>query len=221
MLKDPLFSLLSPDETLALQAVRTFHDFERGEALFRAGEPVRGIYCVERGAIKITHQTQTGDSLTLRFASAGDWVGHRSIFTSETYRGSAIANGPVRVFFVPTGLLLRFFSSNKEFAHHLIRQIARDLEATEKKMLEFQKLNVASRLISLFRSLDEKFGRDSEDGREIGLKITKVEIAELIGASPEVVIRQLTKWKKETLLSESGKKYFLTNRFLSKVIRDT
>lgn len=41
----------------------------------------------------------------------------------------------------------------------------------------------------------------------------------MIGASQEVVVRQLSKWKNENLLRESGKRYLLTENILGRVIR--
>ena len=214
------FSVLTPEEVESLTLAKSIETFARGKYLFEAGESVRGIYCLSKGTVKITQKANRGRDLTLRFAAAGDWVGHRSIFTSDTFRGSAVAKESTQACFVPTETLFKFFASNRMFAHQLVRMIARDLERTERKLLEYQNLNVASRLISMFRTLDEKFGMKSEAGRHLSIRLSKVEIAELIGASEEVVSRQLSKWKTESLLRENGKTFFLSDRLLERVIRE-
>jgi CRP-like cAMP-binding protein len=213
--KNP-FSHLNPTEVDELLSGGSARSFRAGEGLFRTGFPVQGIFCLLEGAVKIS-QAHRGKNFAVRFACAGDWVGHRSVFTRSTYLGSAEAREATKAFFVPTQLLLRFFGTNPGFAGHMIRQISSDLEATEKKFLEFKDLNVPSRLISVFRNLDDKFGTNARDGRQIRIRISKVEIAELIGASQEVVVRQLSKWKKENLLQESGKKFLLSNSLLSRI----
>jgi CRP-like cAMP-binding protein len=215
-----LFTLLNAVEMARLEQTQSEARFVKGEFLFRSGEPVRGIYCIQKGTIKISQPLPGGArAVTVRFASIGDWVGHRSIFTSATFRGSALAKERVEASFVPMDTLIYLFGSNKEFANQLIRLIARDLEQTEKRLMEFPTQNVPSRLISLFRSLNEKFGEDTQLGRQLSLRLTKVEISELIGASQEVVSRQLSKWKKESLIREEGKKLFLSDHFLNRVIR--
>jgi CRP/FNR family transcriptional regulator len=153
-------------------------------------------------------------------ASRGDWVGHRSIFTSEVYRGSAQAKEGTRVFFASTAVLFRFFEANKNFAHQLIRLIAHDLEAAESRLAERRELSVPTRLISLFRRLDGKFGEPAEGGRLIKTKLSKVELAQMVGASQEVVSRQISKWKKARLLHESGKQFHLSDKLLNRIIRD-
>lgn len=212
------FSVLSNAELRELKSRTKQSSFKKGEFLFRSGEPVRGIYCISSGIAKVT-QTQGAREIVVRMVTGGDWVGHRSIFTSQTYRGSAQAKELTHVCHIRTETLLHFFSSNRDFAYRLIRLIAHDLENAERQLLEQQKLNVPTRLISLFRVLDKKFGIDCKEGRALPTKITKVELAEMVGASQEVVSRQLSKWKKENLLREQGKKIFLSNRLLSRVIR--
>ena len=216
--KNP-FVHLAEDELAELFSSGKLCEFRAGSNLFSSGEKVVGIFCLVEGAVKISQQHR-GRNFTVRFASKGDWVGHRSIFTRSTYLGSATARETTQAFFVPSKLLLRFFGSNIGFASHLIRQISSDLETTEKKFLEYKDLNVPSRLISLFRTLDEKFGSSSKEGRTLQLRLSKVEISEMIGASHEVVVRQLSKWKEDKLLSENGKRYFLSNELLSRIIRE-
>jgi CRP-like cAMP-binding protein len=214
------FSALTAAELAALERDTRDQKFAKGRALFRSGEAVRGIFWIKRGAVKVLQETSPGCEAALRFAGAGDLVGHRSVFTRDTYRGSAIAREETTARLVTTELVQELFFQNRDFADLLIRLIARDLEQTERKLLELQRLNVPSRLISLFRILDEKFGVAAGGARLLDLAITKVEISELIGASPEVVIRQLSKWKREKLVSEeSGKRLVFSKQLLGRIIR--
>jgi len=212
------FSVLTGRELSDLSKAAKARSFKTGERLFRSGQPVNGIFFLQSGVVKIT-QPHNGKDVTVRLAAGGDLVGHRSVFTSETYKGSAVVKVPVRALAVPTEFLLKLFGENKEFAHQMIRLVAGDLEKSERLLLEYQKLNVPSRLISLFRTLDQKVGVEHDRGRLLATKLSKVEIAEMIGASQEVVSRQLSKWKKENLLFESDKQICLSNRLLKRVIR--
>jgi CRP-like cAMP-binding protein len=214
------FSVLTDAERAELAQHSESREFRKGDFLFRSGDPVHGIYCLGEGAVKILQEVSAGHEVALRFACRGEWVGHRSVFTSDTYRGSAQARGRVTASFVPTALLTSLFGRNRTFADRLIRLIARDLEGAERRLMEYQRLNVPSRLILLFRSLDEKFGVRAANGRRLSVALTKVELSELIGASQEVVIRQLSKWKRERLIEETGKRFLLSDRLLERVVRD-
>ena len=212
------FSVLTGEEMERVVALGQSCNFKPGQYLFRCSEPVQGIFSLKDGVVGVS-QPQGARDILVRIASAGEWVGHRSVFTSETYRGSARAKENTRAHFVPTSLLLDLLANNKEFANRLIRLIAHDLESVEQRLMDHQKLSVASRLISLFRALDLKIGVREAQGRRLNARISKVEIAEMVGASQEVVSRQLSKWKKEGLLRETDKRLVLSKALLNRVIR--
>ena len=212
------FSALTTQEKGRIVSLGRSCLFKPGQYLFRSSEPVQGIFSLLDGIVRVS-QPQGQRDIMVRLACAGEWVGHRSVFTSETYRGSARAKETTRAHFVPTAVLFDLLASNKEFANRLIRLIAHDLENVEQRLMEYQKLSVPSRLISLFRTLDAKVGVGEAEGRRLAAKISKVEIAEMVGASQEVVSRQLSKWKSEGLLSESDKRLFLSQALLNRVIR--
>lgn len=212
------FSALNKEDREELLKSSEVRSFRKGQFLFRAGEPVEGIFAIVSGIVRIT-QPQGQKDVAVRLAAQGEWVGHRSIFTSDSYRGSAQAKDRTTAVFVSAETIRAFFGSNRNFADLLIRMIARDLESTERLLFEHRKLNVPSRLISLFRVLDEKIGQPGIHGRKLAAKLTNVEIAEMIGASQEVVSRQLSKWKRENLLREENKRIVLSKMLLNRVIR--
>lgn len=212
------FSALGETARQELLSNSEIRSFRKGHYLFHAGSPVEGILAITSGLVRIT-QPQVQREVVVRLAAPGEWVGHRSIFTSDSYRGSAQAKENTTAVFVPTAYVLKLFGSSRAFADLLIRMVARDLESTERLLFEYRKLNVPSRLISLFRVLDEKIGKPGLRGRTLSAKLTKVEIAEMIGASQEVVSRQLSKWKKENLLHEENKRIVLSKILLNRVIR--
>lgn len=213
-----LFSLLAPSERVGLAQEKTVRDFQQRDYLFRSGDAVHGIFCIAAGAVKVS-QPQGERLVALRFSAAGDWVGHRSIFTSETYRGTAQAKARVRACFVPTSTIQRIFAGNPAFANQLVRNMVHDLEAAERRLIQDRERNVPTRVISLLRTLDRQFGATVGDARRLSIKLSKVEIAELVGASQEVISRQFSKWKKAELLWEDGKLLYLSNRLLTRLTR--
>jgi CRP-like cAMP-binding protein len=213
------FSALTPRELQLLDRKCPRMPFARGDFLFRSGDPVTGIYRILEGIVKFTQPTGTGKALTVRFATPGGSAGYRSVFTSQTYRGSAIAKEAVEAQLISSEVLLKLFQSNRAFALFLIRQIARDLDRTEQRLLEFQKLGLPSRLIALLRSLDEQFGNDAGPWRQLSIRLSKVELAELVGASVETVVRQLSRWKRDGLIEEKGKRISISPRLLRRIIR--
>ena len=68
-----------PEWKPAIQANRRDLQFRKNESMFKEGDPVRGIYFVTSGIVKIHKQWGTEKEVILRFAREGEIVGHRGI----------------------------------------------------------------------------------------------------------------------------------------------
>ena len=84
-----------PEWLPAIQAHRKNLNFRKGELIFREGEPVRGIYFVYSGTVKVHKQWGTEKELILRFAQQGEIFGHRGLGQEAIYPISATALSPM------------------------------------------------------------------------------------------------------------------------------
>ena len=71
-----------------------------GEVLFRAGDPVRSLYRVESGAMRLVRPLPHGADLVIQRAQAGAILAEASLF-AVTYHCDAVASGPTRLRAVP------------------------------------------------------------------------------------------------------------------------
>lgn len=192
--------------------------FAPNTKVFESGQSVFGVFQIVTGVLKV-HQSIHDALLTVRMAGDGDWAGHRSIFTSLKYRGTAVTKTDVEAYLVPTERIHQLILI-PQFADAFIRMVCTDLEASEKTIYDYQRLSVPNRLLNLFKKLNQRFGQKSAEGFvTIPFKLSKVEIANMIGASEEVVIRQLSDWRKKGLLQEEGKQFSLSDEILNRVTR--
>src|SRR4051812_48302289 len=84
-------------ELIAIKKKTLF--FRKGKSIFREGDEVKGIYFLFSGSIKV-HQQWTGDKeLIIRFAKAGDVLGHRGL-AEATYPVSATAMEDSKLCFI-------------------------------------------------------------------------------------------------------------------------
>lgn len=225
MLKNPL-DVLNADERASFLAKSRVIRFRKGVYLFRAGEEVTGIYHLRSGVVKVTQvpgKNTRAKAITVRMAGAESWIGHRSLFTSETYRGSARAKESGEAHFIPIATIRELFAINTAFAYQMARLIIQDLERTESSMFESQRLNLPSRLIQVLRNLAASFGSESNSagtkGIQLSLKISRVELSEMVGSSPEAVSRQISSWKKLGMVKDSKNGLFLAGKLLNRVTR--
>src|SRR5215213_4057508 len=84
----------------ALDVNRKTFDFKKGEPLFKEGEEVTGIYFLVSGKAKVHKKWGEDKELIVRFAGAGDILGHRGLGKESIYPVSATAIEPVTTCFI-------------------------------------------------------------------------------------------------------------------------
>jgi CRP/FNR family transcriptional regulator, dissimilatory nitrate respiration regulator len=99
---------------------------EAHEVLFRAGDPVRSLYRVEVGAMRLVRLLPHGAELVLQRAGAGALLAEASVFAAAYYC-DAVAVGPTRVRWVLVkrimGVLERDPGLARAFTHHLAQEV--------------------------------------------------------------------------------------------------
>ncbi len=199
-------------ESIVLKDVddhKIVNQFKKGQTLFVEGTPPFGIYCVSKGNIKLTKTSQEGKEAIVRIATAGDVLGHRSIFTNKHYSATATAIDEAVVCFIDKKYILKMIESNPSVAYQLMNKLSRDLGSSETKIATFSQKNVRERLAELLLLLKESHGHEENGEYFIDLKLTREEMASLIGTATETLIRFMSELKDEGFIRQEGKQIII------------
>jgi len=72
----------------------------KGKLLFAEGETPKGVFYIQKGAIKLYKMGFNKKEQILRFAKEGDLIGYRSLLSEEEFGASAEAMSPVQATFI-------------------------------------------------------------------------------------------------------------------------
>jgi CRP/FNR family transcriptional regulator len=202
--------LCLPEWLPAVQAHKKHFDHKKGDVLFREGEPVKGIYFLYKGKVKVHKHWDEGKELIVRFAKEGDIVGHRGIGADLVYPVTATALEPVTVCYFD----MEFFNASLKVSHHLLYELmlfyAKELQESEKRMRNLAHMPVKGRLANALITLQEKFGHN-KDG-SIAFPLNRQDLAAYIGATYETTFRMLNALVEEGLVAVSGKSIAITQQ---------
>ena len=161
----------------AIDAHRTTFLAKKGEAIFREGEEVKGIYFIFDGLVKV-HKKWGDKELILRFANDGAIFGHRGIASNlSVYPISATALETTNLCFVPIDFFKATLKVNHDFAYGMLMFFADELNASEKKMRNLALMSVKSRLAVAILSLRDQFGLNADDC--LNLDLSRQDLADL------------------------------------------
>lgn len=186
--------------------------YKKGQTLFVQGNHPFGLFCISSGNIKVTKVGADGKESIVRVASAGDVLGHRSLFTDQYYMATATALEETKVCFLDKKFILKVMQEQPSVSMQVIEKLSTDMGKAESKLSSLHQKNVRERLAELLLLLKESHGELEEDGRiKINLKLTREEMATMIGTANETLIRFITEFKDAGLIEQEGKIIFIKN----------
>jgi CRP-like cAMP-binding protein len=206
---DGIFCELNIPEIDEVSHHKINNTYKKGQTLFIQGNHPFGIYCISSGNIKLTKTGLDGKETIVRIAHGGDILGHRSLFTDDHYSATATAMEDTEVCFIDKKFILKMIERNPSVALSIINKLSRDMGSAEKKLSSLHQKNVRERLAELIISLKATHGVKDGDRWKINLKLTREEMATMIGTANETLIRFMTEFKDAGIIEQEGKTLYI------------
>jgi CRP-like cAMP-binding protein len=162
--------------------------------IFREGDPVKGIYFVISGNVKVHKKWGRDKEVILRFASDGAILGHRGLDT-KIYPISATVLEDAMLCYFDLDFFEASLKVNSEFTYQLMMFFVKDLQESENKMRNLAHMPVKGRVAQALIYLEKQFGL--KDDEFINIRLSRQDLASFIGTTYETVFRVINE-----LLSE-------------------
>lgn len=176
---------------------------KKGQQFIIEGAPVNGLYFILKGKAKVFRTGINGKEQIVRFAKAGEIIGHRGFGTEEFYTIGAIALENTSLCYFSKHVLQDILHKTPSFTYDLMLFYANELNRSESKVKSLSQMTVRERLADMLLYINRKFG--SLNGY-LNLPLSRKEYADYAGTSEEQVIRIFSSLKKENIIKASGKK---------------
>lgn len=190
--------------------------YKKGQIIFHEGSRPLGIYCVNRGKIKLVKLGEDGKEQILRLIKPGDLMGYRALLSGDKYSASAVVLEEAGICFIPKELFMGVLQKDGVLSMEIMKLLSDDLRKAEVSITHFAQKPVRERLAEALLFIKETYGFEA-DGKTIDLKISREDLANLVGTATETAIRLLSDLKHEGVVALEGKKIEILN--LPKLVR--
>lgn len=194
----PLLATLRQDDRDALEPLCRMRGYEKGETIFREGDPADRIHFVYTGLVKIVKSAGSRD-LILEILGPGEPVGAVAAFERRSFPAAAIAVEPSGLVSIPEREFFQLLESRPEMTRHLLGGLTLRLMMLNKRLADMTG-SAEHRASRLFLTLAERMGTAGEHGNFVPLPLSRQELADLIGTTLETAIRLMSRWQKEGLV---------------------
>lgn len=185
--------------------------YKKGQNLFLEGNLPFGLFCVHSGKVKITKTNSEGQETIVRVVQNGDVVGHRSLFSNSPYTASATVLEEGKICFVSKDTVQSLIQKEPRLSYTIINRLSQEMGIAEEKLASMARKNVRERFAETLLLLKENFGVETDQGLLLDIKLTREEMAQMVGAAPENIIRLITSFKEEGYLLQEKKQLILIN----------
>ena len=206
-----LFVRLAPEELAWLEARSRARSFPRGSPIYLPADAADSVLLLASGRAKICNITAEGKQAILAFIEPGELFGELAVFDQDAREEYAEAVEKTTVVLIPGEYFAEFMQRHAELSVGVTKLIGLRRRRIERRLKSLLFRSNRERLVSLLLELAETYGRETNDGLLLNIKLSHQDLANVIGSTRETVTVTLGELQAEGRLVLGRRKIVLTD----------
>jgi CRP/FNR family transcriptional regulator len=198
-----LFVGLPPADLENIADVAVLKSLEKGDYLFHEGDPARGFYIVQRGAVNVHRVNAAGKEQIIHVFRTGDSFAEVALASATGYPADARAIEPTQVLLIQKEGILTLVRRQPELALRMLGSMSSHLRVLVGQLEDLTLKDVETRLANWL--VKRCPNPQNEQPVSIELAMTKRVLAAELGTVSETFSRTLASFRERKLVSVKGK----------------
>ena len=182
----PLFSTLTQAQAESVAAAVTKRRFKRGECIVEQDKQSYFLAIVLTGRARVVTCDARGREVILATMRPGDYVGEMSLIDNQPHSATVRAEVQTDVLMLGRAEFARCLPESSSMAYAVMRGLVQRLRQADRKIESLALMDVYGRVA---RALLEFAQPDAEGRLVIRGRVSRQDVAKMIGASREMVSR--------------------------------
>jgi len=199
--KNFLFSQLSPGELDGLLRFASTRRVPARREIVHKGDSGTQLFALLSGRVKVETTSPTGKALVFRVLEPGQAFGEMALLDGRARSATITSLEACELLVIERRDFKDFLKRHYEVYDKLLVALTGRMRDLSELLEDAVFLPVAARLAKRLLVLARTFGRDSEEGRVIDLRLSQGELSHLVGATREAVNKQLRAWEERGVLA--------------------
>jgi CRP/FNR family transcriptional regulator, cyclic AMP receptor protein len=183
----PLFTGLTPGEIGAIGAHAVTRNYPKCAVIINEGEMSDSLYCIQSGKVKVYVSDEDGKEVILNIMGPNQYFGELALIDDSPRSASVMTMEPTALSIVSKAAFRDCLAKNPDIALNLLRYFTQRVRGLTENVKNLALLDVYGRVARTLLSL----ATPRDDGLVIEDKLTQQDIANMVGASREMVSRIL------------------------------
>jgi len=205
----PIFESLSVERLVPIARVSVFRKVPRGTAVLRAGDRTDFVYFILSGTLKVLVSDEEGREVILSILNAGEFFGEMGVLDDNPRSATVEATTPCELIVISKTDFKRCLAENFDVSLFIMRNLVKRLRTADKNIESLALMDVYGRVARLLLELADK---DADGELVVKRKISKQDIAKMVGASREMVSRVMKDLHLQGLVEEADGRIVLREK---------
>lgn len=206
----PFFAKFTANDIANIEPYFQEYKFARNQYLFWEGDPATRMFVIKSGRVKLLKASASGRDMVLEVMVPGQICGGGALF-AEYHRNGAQAVEPTSAYGLTRESYDRILAKYPQIARGIINYLGSKLMDAHDVIISLVSSKVESRIASVIVRLCENHGTPTNDGILINIRLTRRDIADIVGSTVETTIRTISKFQKKGYLSTISGRLLVKN----------
>lgn len=171
-----------------------------GSTILEFGAPCSEIHAILSGSVELSIVTSGGKCATFCYVGPGEIINFIPTLDGQSSMHNQTAHGKTVLFRIPRQALLDEFAKEPATVRLVL-----DLFVSRSRLLHWRIANMMlstlrSRLAAYLYFFSTHYGRETECGVEIGLRLSQEQLASLLGVSRQSVNKEMTNFTQDHVI---------------------
>ena len=188
---------------------RKMRSVARKEMIFHEGDDLRSVYFIQSGKVRSFKVNNDGKELVTGLYGPGEFLGYMSVLEGGRVSEGAEALEATELAIIPREELQALLYRDRDVSMRFIKLLTREVKEKEQQLLDLAYTSVRQRVAQALLRLHERYNPD--DPSDLGVQISREDLATIVGTATESLIRALTDLKDAGLIESRGREIHLKN----------
>ncbi len=194
----PLFAVLTEAQAWSISQSIVKRRYKRGENIVEQGSKSNALFIILSGRARVISVDAKGREVILAVLHPGDYIGEMSLIDGEAHSATVQTEVQTDVMMLGRVAFLQCLPENTSMSFAIMRGLALRLRKADRKIESLALMDVYGRVARALTELADTIG----DERIIRNKLSRQDLAKMVGASREMVSRVMKDFEQQGFVTE-------------------
>lgn len=185
-----------------LKENRSINRYKKKQVIYTEGNYPARLYYISKGKVKTYRKNEDGKELITGLYNEGDFIGYTALLENVVYRESAEALEDTELAVIPRSEFEEMLGSNPVVLKRFIAILASNVNEKEEKLLAIAYNSLRKKVADTLVTLCRKY--NTEKRQDYAIDLSRENLASIAGVAKESLIRTLSDFKDENLITIQG-----------------